>query len=79
MPSYCKAYQVKDLKKFSGWNGKAAGKMSDEDICYLWPDLSVTKSCLGDKENILVEITTEWKKFCTGTLKFRVPDDLKGD
>ena len=79
MPSYCKAYQVKDIQGFPGWGGADVQGLSDDDICYIWSDFSVTKSCLGEKEKGLLEVTPEWKEFCTGSLKFEVPADLKDD
>jgi hypothetical protein len=39
----------------------------------------VTKSCLGEKESPLFDVTPAWAEFCRGTLHFEVPADLRGD
>jgi hypothetical protein len=78
VPIYCKAYQVNDLKRFSGWASSAARDLGDDEICYLWEDFKLTRSCLGEREEPLVDISPAWKAFCEGELAFQVPEDVKG-
>ncbi|HZM70376.1 MAG TPA: hypothetical protein VFB95_08420 [Candidatus Cryosericum sp.] len=75
---YCKAYQVQQLQTYPGWGGPGVEGLSAEDICYLWEDFVLTRSCLDDERKPLLEVTDAWKEFCTRNLKFAVPDDLKG-
>jgi hypothetical protein len=75
---YCKAYQVKDLKEYSGWGGPEVEGLAEDDICYIWEDFEITRSCLEEDRKPLLEVNQEWKDFCTDTLKFEVPADLKG-
>jgi hypothetical protein len=35
LPTYCKAYLVKDLRQFQGFKNGAMGSLADDDICYL--------------------------------------------
>ena len=79
MPRYCKAYKVKELRAFDGWDGAVTGGLSDDDVCYVWDDLRLTRGCFGDSDPIFDEPTDRWKTFCAETLKFEVPADCKGD
>ncbi len=74
---YCKAYQVRELQASPDWGGPEVEEMSEDDICYIWEDLIVTKSCLEEERKPLFQVRDTWKEFCTSTLKFAVPDDLK--
>lgn len=74
---YCKAYQVRDLRGFPGWSGPDVEGLSDNDICYIWEDFVITKSCLDEERKPLFEVTPEWREFCTGTLRFEIPEDLR--
>jgi len=75
---YCKAYQVESLKGFSGWSGAEVEGLADDDVCYVWEDFVLTRSCLDEERKPLIEVTDAWKEFCTDTLNFAVPDDVKG-
>jgi hypothetical protein len=79
LATYCKAYLVKDLRQFTGLHNGVLATLGDDDICYVWPDYTVTKSCLGEKESPLFDVTPQWEDFCKITLGFKVPDDLRGD
>ena len=80
MRKYCKAYHLREMRQFSGWEEKqTAGdqELSDETIVYLWDDFTVVKSPIH-KESVLFErVTPEWRDFCTQVLKFEIPEDLR--
>jgi hypothetical protein len=80
MRKYCKAYHLRDIRQFSGWEEKRAEgdqELSDETIVYLWDDFTVVKSPIH-KESVLFEaVTPQWKDFCTQVLKFEIPEDLR--
>ena len=80
MRKYCKAYQLKDLRRFSGWTERMEGEdqqLSDEDIVYLWDDFTVVKSPVQDKGVLFDAVTPEWQEFCKTTLNFEIPEDLR--
>jgi hypothetical protein len=80
MRKYCKAYHLRDLRQFSGWEEKRAEKdeeLSGDAIVYLWDDFTVVKSPI-QKEGVLFEqVTPAWQDFCTQVLKFEIPEDLR--
>jgi len=75
---YCKAYPVQTLKAFAGWDGPEVEGLADDEVCYIWEDFVLTRSCLDEERAPLFEVTDAWKAFCTDTLRFAVPDDVKG-
>ena len=77
MPRYCRAYQVQELRQFAGGNHLNTSDLNDEDICYVWEDLTVSRSCFDDSDPVLTNVTEEWAEFCTKTLLFAVPQDLQ--
>ena len=77
MPEYCKAYRVEDLKQYNGWSEGDVAELTDDDICFVWEDFTVAKSCFDDSQKIFPEVTEEWTAFCKETLKFEVPEDLR--
>lgn len=80
MRHYCKAYKLEDLRQFSGWSEKREEneeELSDDSICYLWDDFIVVRSPVQDKGVIFDAVTPEWKEFCTTTLRFEIPEDLR--
>ncbi len=78
---YCKAYYLRDLRQFSGWTEKSEAnepELTDDDVVYLWDDFMVVKSpVIPDKGLIFDTITPEWQNFCTTTLQFEIPEDLR--
>jgi hypothetical protein len=75
---YCKAYPVEQLQSYPGWGGAGVEDLTSDDICYLWEDFVLTRSCLDEERTPLLEVTDDWKEFCTSSLRFVVPDDVKG-
>lgn len=81
MRKYCKAYYLKDLRRFSNWteqNDTPESALSDDDVVYLWDDFTVVKSpVLPDKGLVFDTITLEWQAFCKEALQFAIPEDLR--
>jgi hypothetical protein len=84
---YCKAYYLKELRRFAGWsesrtNWKAtageppAASLTDDDIVFLHQDLTVTQSMFHDENVIMGTVTPQWRTFCADELGFKVPDDF---
>jgi hypothetical protein len=80
MRKYCKAYLLRDLRRFSAWTAKdemSEEKLSDNDVVYLWDDLTVSKSpFIADKDLMFDAATPEWQNFCLTALQFQIPEDL---
>lgn len=79
MRKYCKAYVLKDLRHFKGWQEKReenAPELSDDAVCYLWDDFTVVNSPVQDNGNLFDSVTPEWQDFCRVTLHFTIPEDL---
>lgn len=77
---YCKAYYLKDVKAFAGWSEpseQGAATSADDDVVYLWDDFTVVKSPVLPGGVLFDEVTTAWKDFCTTTLQFHIPEDLR--
>ncbi|WP_201391873.1 hypothetical protein [Ktedonobacter sp. SOSP1-52] len=78
---YCRAYHLKDLRAFRDWAEKHdenEAELSGDNIVYLWDDLTVVKSpVIPDKGLIFDAVTPEWQDFCTTTLNFEIPEDLR--
>lgn len=78
---YCKAYYLKDLRQFSSWTEKSEAnepELTDDDVVYLWDDFTVVKSpVIPDKGLVFDTVTPEWQNFCTATLHFEIPEDLR--
>jgi hypothetical protein len=78
---YCKAYYLKDLRQFSDWAEKKEAdeaELTDDDVVYLWDDFTVVRSpVIPDKGLIFDTVTPRWQDFCTSTLQFEIPEDLR--
>jgi hypothetical protein len=88
--SYCKAYYLKQLRTFPGWqkeedNWRAgmaearednADTLTSESIVFIHQDYTVTQSMWPGEDAIFTNVTPEWRAFCASELKFSVPGDL---
>ena len=89
MGRYCKAYLVSDLRQYANWqenldnlqpetdddgNETPRTELGDEDILYLQENYVVTDGIFKDEHIIFDDLTDEWKKFCTETLEFEIPE-----
>jgi hypothetical protein len=79
MRKYCKAYHLRDLRQFAGWSetNSANLALADESIVYLWDDYTVATSPIHHTALLFQNVTPEWQNFCTQTLHFAIPDDLR--
>ena len=88
MGRYCKAYVVKDLRRYSDWSedldnlqpeqnedGDTTERtsLSDDDILYLQENYVVTDGIFKDEHIVFDKVTDAWKTFCTEELKFEIP------
>lgn len=80
---YCKAYLMKDLRRFgawaesrSNWKADAAMEFGDEDVVFIHQDLSVTRSMFHGEDVLWSDASDEWRSFCSGELGFKVPSDF---
>jgi hypothetical protein len=80
MRQYCKAYQVGDLRRFAGWK-QPATPIEDDEIVYLWDDLTVVTSPVVPGQAVLCNDTSEqWARFCRDELGFEpLAVDYKGE
>jgi hypothetical protein len=77
---YCKAYHLRDLRLFSGWQenvSEQALPLADDSVVYLWDDFTVATSPIQRDQVIFAAVTPQWQAFCTDTLHFALPDDLR--
>ena len=81
LKKYCKAYYLRDLRKFGAWAEKSEAnepELTDDDIVYLWDDFTVVRSpVIPDRGLVFDTVTSEWQNFCTTTLQFKIPEDLQ--
>jgi hypothetical protein len=80
MRRYCKAYHLRDLRQFSLWQEQPHAyqpPLTDESIVYLWDDFTVAASPIQHDPIIFAMVTPEWQRFCTNTLHFTIPEDLR--
>lgn len=87
---YCKAYQLKDLRKFPDWSesrinwkdkdrgkeGSSDEEFADDKIVFIHQDFIVTESVWHDRNVIFNEVNQNWKEFCVRVLEFKSPTDL---
>ncbi|QBD82933.1 hypothetical protein EPA93_46020 [Ktedonosporobacter rubrisoli] len=83
MRKYCKAYLLKDLRRFAGWKepqeleGEA---LTDESVVYIWDDFTVVRSpVVPEKGVIWDQVTQAWREFCQDELHFEIPQDLRSE
>ena len=80
MHKYCKAYRLQDLRQFAGWTEAQHGQekpRSNDTICYLWDDFTVVRSPVQEQGVVFDAVTSQWKEFCTTTLHFKIPEDVR--
>lgn len=69
--SYCRAYPLRELRRFSAWAEDVNG-LSDDDIVFLHWDLTVTRSMWHNENVIFSRASAEWKQFCETALEFKI-------
>jgi len=50
--------------------------LSDDAIVYLHQDFTVTRSMWRGEDVVFDQVGTDWKRFCTDVLRFKIPDDF---
>ena len=81
---YCKAYYLKDLRRFAGWaesrsnwkSSDAPATLTDDDVVFVHQDFTVTQSMFHNENVVMGAVTPEWRAFCVNELGFKVPDDF---
>ncbi|GCE45196.1 hypothetical protein EI42_03170 [Thermosporothrix hazakensis] len=74
--TYCKAYQLKEMRQFEAWQERAMSKeLTDETIVYLWDDFTVALNPI-QPEVLFDHVTPQWQTFCQTVLGFRIPEEL---
>ena len=77
MRKYCKAYHLRDVRQFSGWDAQTPPELTDDSIVYLWDDYTVATSPIHQNTVIFAHVTPQWQEFCTQILNFTIPEDLR--
>ncbi len=76
---YCKAYYLRDIKKFNQWNDlceRTGEDLQDDDIVYIRDDFRLVKNpVFPDADHLLRSVTPEWQQFCQQVLQFSVPEE----
>ncbi len=78
--SYCKAYHLRDLRQFPDWQPQVRDTLptlADDSIVYLWDDFTVAASPIQRDQVLFADVTPQWQAFCTETLHFAIPDDVR--
>jgi hypothetical protein len=78
--SYCKAYHLRDLRAFPGWHEQSNERLpplNDDSIVYLSDDYKVVASPIQQDPVLFADVTPQWQTFCTETLHFVIPDDVR--
>jgi hypothetical protein len=50
--------------------------LNDDDVLYLQENYAVTDGIFLDEHVVFASASDEWRRFCTDTLQFRVPEDV---
>jgi hypothetical protein len=83
MGKYCKAYLVKDFRRFEGWaenlddlrsEDREDAVLDDDDILYLQETYVVTDGIFLDENVVFDQVTEEWQAFCRDELDFEIPE-----
>lgn len=72
---YCKAYMLKALDQFPGWQTRHA--LKEDSVVYLHQDFSVTASIWYGEDVVLDRVSEDWRSYCQDQLGFHVPTDLE--
>jgi hypothetical protein len=80
MRKYSKAYHLKDLRAYPGWEEKDRAdkdELEDESIVYLQDNFTVVKDVFDEEDYIFDQVDDAWKEFCKSDLGFEIPEDLR--
>lgn len=54
-------------------------ELTDDDVLYLQENFTVTDGIFLDQNIVFDNVTPEWQEFCTETLRFELPEDVRAD
>lgn len=80
MRKYSKAYYLKDLRAYDGWQEKDRedkDELTDDSIVYVQDNFTVVKDVFDEEDYIFDAVDDSWKAFCKNELKFEIPEDLR--
>ncbi len=80
MLKYCKAYHLRDVRQFEGWEEQhisTPANLSDDSIVYLWDDYTITVSPIHQETLLFSNVAPQWQDFCSRVLNFTIPEDLR--
>src|SRR5262249_5754089 len=84
MGQYCKAYYLRDLRKFSGWKERSikyrdGSDLTDESIVYIHDNFVVRINVDEKKQEEVVfdVVSSEWQQYCSEHLKFEIPEYIR--
>ena len=69
----------KTKEEIDGQQVKAPRELTDEDILYLQENFTVTDGIFLDQNIVFDNVTPEWQEFCTKTLGFELPEEIRDD
>jgi hypothetical protein len=76
---YCKAYYLRDIKKFAHWTElreRGSEDLPDDEIVYVRDDFHLVRNpVLPDADPLLRSVTPEWRQFCQQVLQFSIPEE----
>lgn len=75
MSVYCKAYQLKLLRSFSGWRERAPG-LDGDAVVFLHSDFTVTEGVFANDKVLFAGDEDGWQAFCRQQLEFEIPADV---
>jgi hypothetical protein len=52
-------------------------QLTDDDVLYLQENFIVTDGIFLDQNIVFDNLTPEWQEFCTETLRFELPEDVR--
>lgn len=66
-------------EKVDGQEIEKPRELTDDDVLYLQENFIVTDGIFLDQNIVFDNVTPEWKEFCTNTLGFELPEDIRND
>ncbi len=69
----------KSKEKIDGQEVETPRELTDEDVLYLQENFTVTDGIFLDQNIIFDKVTPEWREFCTKTLGFELPEDIRDE
>lgn len=74
--NYCKAYQLKQLSHYVGWQPEIETDKASPNILFLHADYVVRLGSETDSKTVFSDNTAGWLAFCQNELAFN-PDNIE--